>query len=471
MLRYLIVSTFLIFAGCASLQPREAYPEVSDAVHSRLGAAPVWHSNGQADAEVDHRIHLLLAEELTSESAVQIALLQNRKVQAMYEQLGIAQAELVEAGLLSNPIFSALVQFPEAGGDPKLTFSVTQNFIELLTIPMRKRIARSEYEAAKSRVSDEILKLAGEVKHSYIQLVAAKQMLELRRSVVSATDSGAEMAKRLRQAGNITELALASELASHGQAQLDLRSAEAEVAMRQETLNSLLGLWEPNESIRVPSQLPPIPTSETDFSGADNLALRQRLDLQAARNEINTLRTTLGIQKSVGPFDETDLTLESERETDRKWIAGPGVSVPIPIFNTGAAKRAAIESRLRAAEADYHAMAVQIRSDVRTARAQLLNARQRLEFIQSTLLPLRQQITQQTQLQFNAMNAGIFQLLQSRRDEIEAGKEWIDALRDYWLARATLEQSVGGVMTRVDSSQTPPVATPATQAIDHVHNH
>lgn len=449
-------------AGCTSLQPREGFPDVADHVQERTGARATWNQGTESDEAVRKAVNELLASDLTPESAVQVALLNNRTLQATYEELGIAQAELVQAGLLSNPVISALVRFPDAGkGKPDIELSVSQNFAELLSLSLRKNVAAAQYEAAKVRVTAEVVSMAADVKQAFFKLQGAEQMLEMRRTVVEATAASFDAAKRLREAGNTTELALANEQALYGQARLDLAQAEVETTKDRERLLALLGLWGPQANIKLSHRLPELPSGESGLDNVEALAVRQRLDLNAAVKDLNATYQSLGLTRQFTWLEGAELSIDGERGTDGRWVTGPGVSVPVPIFDTGAAKLSVSQARVRQATHRVYALAVQVRSDARSARAEMLAARERVKYYQETVIPLRQKITQQTQLQYNAMIAGVFQLLQAKRDEIEAGSGYIESLQNYWLARTQLERAVGGML--------PSAKAPSTQPSDHQH--
>ncbi len=444
-------------AGCASLEPRQAFPEIASVVQDRTGARAVWNQGTDSDAEVRSALHDMLSKDLTPDSAVQIALLNNRTLQGTYEELGIAQAELVQAGLLSNPVFSALVRFPDAGnGKPDVELSVSQNFVELLSLQLRKNVAAAQYEAAKVRVTGEVLSLAADVKHAFYTTQGAEQMLEMRRSVVDATAASFDAAKRLREAGNTTELSLANEQALYGQARLDLAQAEVQAVKDRERLLVLLGLWGPQSNIKLAHRLPALPPQDVGLDNIESLAVRQRLDLTAAVKELDATYQSLGLTRQFTWLDGAELSVDGERGTDGSWVTGPGVSVPVPIFDTGAAKVSIAQARVRQATERVHALAVQVRSDARSARVEMLAARERANYYQETVLPLRRKITQQTQLQYNAMISGVFQLLQAKRDEIDAGRDYVESLRDYWLARTELERAVGGRLPSGESPSTMP---------------
>jgi cobalt-zinc-cadmium efflux system outer membrane protein len=102
---------------------------------------------------------------------------------------------------------------------------------------------------------------------------------------------------------------------------------------------------------------------------------------------------------------------------------------------------------LRQASERYITRAVEIRSRVRAAHAGVTSTFDLARYYEKVILPLRQQIVEQTQLQYNAMQVSTFQLLQAKRDQIDAGAEYIASLRDYWVARTTLDQILHGRMT------------------------
>ena len=124
-----------------------------------------WNNGTELDKEATEKAGSLLKRKLTADDAVQIALLNNRDLQAVYSDLGVAQADLVQAGLLSNPIFDAAVMFPvSGGGQPDLELSAAMNFLNIFYIPLRKRVAAARFEEVKTRLAGSVLDFAGRVR-------------------------------------------------------------------------------------------------------------------------------------------------------------------------------------------------------------------------------------------------------------------------------------------------------------------
>jgi len=447
----LLLAAFLGLSGCASMQPGRGFDDVQRSVSERTGMQVHWDNGSPDDEEAATAVRSLLEHELTPEAAVQVALLNNRALQAIYEELDIAQADLVQAGLLNNPVFGGEVRFATDGGGSGVVLDLTQEFVSLLYMPLRKGRAGAEFEAAKLRVTLAVLDLAGETRIAFYEYQAAQQLLEMRRSVAEATAASYELAKRLREAGNNRDLDVSNERALHEQSRLDLAAAEAAVFQRREELNELMGLWGPDTGWNSGERLPEIPAEEVSPDGLEQHAVERSLDLAVARREIEVAARTLGIARPMALLGELDAGVAAEREVEGGWSVGPSFALSIPLFDQGQAATGKARAQLSQAAHKYVAEAVSLRARVRAAYLAVTAARDRAQYYAGIVLPLRQQIVDQTQLQYNAMQIGAFQLLQAKRDQIEAGARYIDALRDYWIARTTLDQILSGRSTRPGS--------------------
>jgi cobalt-zinc-cadmium efflux system outer membrane protein len=442
--------------GCAPIRPGAAFSDVQRIVGARTPRTVHWNQGTPADREVEERIAALLRSELTPEAAVQIALFNNRSLQAVFARLGIAQADVVQAGLLPNPVAHFAWRFATNGAGPSAEANLLVDFIQALHIPLRKRVAEAALEAAKLEVAQAVIDLAADVKAAYFRLQGAEQMLELRQTVTRATDYAAGIAARQREAGAIRRLDLANERALHEQAKLDLARAEAEVLAEREHLNMLLGLWGPQTRWTLPRRLPELPRESLPAAGLESLAVSQRLDLAAARQDAEQAAHALGLRR-VEALVPTGITgAEAEREPEGEWTVGPAIELPIPVFDRGQARLAGAAAELREHLERYRALAVDVRSQVRRAWTRMESARLRAAHYPAVLLPLRREILQETQHEYNAMLVGVYQLLQAKRDEIEAGRGYVETLTEYWVARAELERAVGGDLPL--SGGTPPPA-------------
>jgi len=438
--------------GCVSVARDAGFAELHQTVMERTGADVRWMP-GEASAEVAVEVHRLLAAELTADTAVAVALLGNRELQATLEGLGIAQADLLEAGLLRNPLLGGELRFPASPVRP-FEVTVAQPILEVFLLPVRKRVAAAAFVAARLRVTDAVLGVEAETRASCFRAQGAEQALALARTAAAAAQAAAALADRQHQAGNITDLDLATEQALASQATLDVARGELELAAARERLQRDMGLDGAFTSWKVAAQLPALPAADVPLAGLEAAAVERRQDLAALRQETAAAARALPLARTAA-IDQAEVGLHSERDVGGRTTTGPSATVSVPIFNWGQAARRRAEARYRQARDRYQARGAAVQSEVREAWGRLAVARRQAEIYRDTLLPLRRGILELTQTGYNAMAAGIFQLLAAKQDAVRTEREAIEALRDYWVARTELERAVAGRL---------PAATPATAA-------
>jgi cobalt-zinc-cadmium efflux system outer membrane protein len=432
------------FVGCASLDPRPSFDRVREDARGRIGQDLRWNQGLADDAEVQARIRQMLQGDLTPDQAVQIALLNNRRLQAAYEQLGVAQAQLVQAGLLRNPVFSGSFRLLSGGGGTGvLEMQVEQDFLDVLLIPMKKRLADAELRRARLRVTAAVMDLAHRVRVSFVSMQWSRQVVAVQQMSVAAAEASYDVAQRLRRAGSITNLELAERRAQYEQAKLELTVAEAGALAAHERLNALLGLWGDDTAWHATAALPDVPDDDPSLDDVESRVVGCSLDLALARQEVELAAASVGLDVAAA-FQNVSLGGHAERDPGGFWQVGPTVTVPVPLFDLGQAAAAAGNARLRQQWNEYVALAVEVRAAARTARQRLTDARRLALYCRTVMVPLRQQITAETLLQYNAMQVGVFDLLLAKQQEIDADGRALEALRDYWIARANLELMLKG---------------------------
>jgi len=446
--------------GCTSTNSDRAFTDVRQTIAERSGNELHWRRDSSPAGEIPATINSLLRTNLTPESAVTLALLNSPHIQATLEELGIAQAELVEAGLLSNPRFSGSWRFPEGGGAVNSEYSLTHEFLQLIMLPLRKKVAKRNYEGAKLRVAHDVLEFVGEVRRAFYETQAQAQILKRLRTIAEVNEAAADLAQRQHEAGNITDLELANHKAVYAQSRVFVADAEKELRSQREEVNRLLGLWGPQTAWKLHDELPPVPEKELSLENVESLAVRQRLDLAATREQLNNMALAYSLRAKTRFVPvSVEAGVSAEREVEGEWVTGPTLEIELPIFDQGQAALGRLGAQYRQARNEYQSAAINIRSEVREARDKLLATRDLAEYYGKVLLPLRIQIVNQTLLQYNAMQAGAYDLLAAKERELDTEREYVNAWRDYWLARAELERAVGGRLS-----------APATQPHSHEHH-
>ena len=464
-------------AGCSTPTVEQSLQDVQSTITARTGKTIRPTPSSEGSRELRSAIESLLATNLTADAAVQVALLNNPALYASFEELGIARSELIEATLLSNPSLGAALGFPvNFSGGTKQEYSLAGNFLELIMLPLRRSLAQRNFAQAKLTITHQVLELVAEVQKEFFEVQAAEQLLMRLRLISEVNEAAADVAYRQYKAGNINDLEFANEQAAFAQTRAEIAEAHAELRARRESLNRLLGLWGPNTRWTVSPQFPDIPKEEIPLRNLESLAMRQRLDVAAARQNATNIAAAFNLRSRTRllPLDLT-VGVEAEREPEGEWLVGPSLDIELPIFNRGQADLARLAAQFQQAQHELRARAVNARSEVREARDKLVAYRELADYYQKILLPLRIQIVNQTLLQYNAMQLGPFHLLAAKERELDAERDYIEAVKNYWTARAELERAIGGNLFPHDSALMPKTeqkSQPKPQDHKHhEHNH
>ncbi|HEY0135375.1 MAG TPA: TolC family protein [Nannocystis sp.] len=445
--RYLLIP--LVTLGCASVKPTESRRDVGELVEGRLGLPAMIPEEQDAEsrARVRARVAELMAEPLTPDRALQVAMLNNRELRATLEELGVAQAELVQAGLLQNPVISGDLVISTKGNGLGGGLALSQSLLSVFLIPAKKRMARTRLQHTVVMVGQAALSLARDVRVAFVTAQATEQAVALHRSRAQAAEVAHELAQRQFDAGNITPLDQQLFAAALDRARVELADAQLAATVTREELTRLLGLWGEDVAWAFAAPLESALPPETDLAQLEQQGMRDRLDLSAARYETQSIEYALALRRrSMLPDLNVGVTARNEVGDDvgHEWVLGPSLSLTLPIFDPGHADIARIQAILRQAQHRLQDAAIHVRSEIRVHRAELVAARRKVEYYERTVLPRAESITELTLREYNAMLVGTYQLLETRTDQIEAHQEYVEALRDYWVARSELELAVGG---------------------------
>jgi cobalt-zinc-cadmium efflux system outer membrane protein len=436
----LSLGALISLAGCVSPAPKKAYADVEKTIGERLSPSPRL-GDASGDLAVKERTKALLTGgPLTADKAVELALLNNPALGAGAEEIAVARAELAQGGIIENPRVHYGLR--KGGGTTGYEFSAMMNFMDLVTLPLSRRLASGRYEQARLRVSQEVLGLASTVKTSFYTAQAAQQRAALRRTAYESFEAASELLDRQRRAGNINALDHAREKAAAEEAGVELARAEAEAEQSRERLAAIMGVQDMgaftlDEAFAAPA------AGEPPLAQFEEAALRQRWDLDAARREPDILKEELNVNR-LGLFGAISAGVDAEKGIGEQRGIGPAVEFSVPLFDRQQASAARIKAELRRSVFTVAALEAQVRLDVRLAYSELAAARKAAQIYKAAVVPLSRTVAAETLKHYDFMLLGVYDVLKTRRDEFEARSEYVDALRDYWTAWAELERALGG---------------------------
>jgi cobalt-zinc-cadmium efflux system outer membrane protein len=445
-MRFALVGPALLVAVGCSVSPERGHDTVAKLVSERTGYATRWEKGPPSGEQIAHWVDELARGGLSRDRAVEIALVNNPSLQALYEELGVSQADMVQAGLLPNPRIAGSIGFPlpHTPGQTEYEASLAQDFLDIFVLPLRTRVARQQFMADTVRVAHETMRVAADVKRAFATVQAGTKLLELRRSLVEGADAAADLALRQHEAGNINDLTLTREQTVLEQARLDLSRDELGLVEAREAVNRVLGFWGPRTAWSLAEELPDLPPEDPSLERLETRAVERRLDLESRRVEAELMWNALELARTSRYFGLVEVGVHIHQDPNQPRLFGPTLALQLPIFDQRQALIARLEAEHRQAVHRLDALAVEVRSEVRLARARLDYARRIVVRYKTTVLPLRERTVEQAQLQYNGMQVGLFELVATKQAQIEAYRSYIDAVRDYWAARADLELAVGG---------------------------
>ena len=437
-----LLTSAALLGGCASFSPDGGFSTVEKTARDRLGKDVQWTRTDADQVRIDQRVAELLAKPLTMDDAVQVALLNNRGLQATYSELGITEAEVVQAGRLPNPGFSfgRLTRGSEVEFERGLHF----NLARLLAMPFIGQMEARRFEQTKSMVAMQVLSLAADTRKAWVNALAAEETVRYMRQVKETADASSELARRMEQVGNFNKLQRAREQGFYADAALNLAQAEQLQRSTRERLTRLLGAWGTQTQFSLPERLPDLPKEALDLPDVERVALAQRLDVQGAKLMAERTAKSLGLTSTTRFINVLELGIRNNSSNEMPTQRGWEIGVELPLFDWGGARVARAEAVYmqtlhRAAET-----AINARSEVREAYTGYRSAYDIARHHRDEIVPLRQRIAEENQLRYNGMLIGVFELLADARAQITSVNAAIQAKRDFWIAQADLDMALIG---------------------------
>lgn len=445
-----------LLSGCASFSADGGMDDVAALTKERTGHTPQRINTDKERSNLHKTVGDLLALPLTADSAVQIALINNPRLQAKLAELGVAESDLVQAGRMRNPGFS----FGRLnGGDTvEIERSVMFDLVGLLTIPMRSKIESGRFEQAKLQAASDAVKLAGETRRAYFNAVAAQQSLLFMAQARESAEAGAELAQGMLKRGNWNKLDAAREQMFYADTLTQHARSRQNAVSTREQLTRMLGLLQVNDAFTLPATLPDLPKGPRELGNLEAQAMQQRLDVQMSKRDTEATANALGLSKATRFINVLDVGYNNKSENGRPRSNGYEISLELPIFDWGNARSSRAEALYMQALHRTADIAVQARSEVRESYAAYHTAYDLSLHYRDEVVPLRKKISDEMLLRYNGMLASVFELLADARQQIAAVNTAIEAQRDYWLADTDLQMAIngsGGPRTTVATSASP----------------
>lgn len=445
-----VLAVVSMLSACASFSPDGGMNLVAAKVDDDMGAAAIKLSTEAEESNAVATVDELLTRTLSAETAVQVALANNRGLQAEYNALGVSEAAYVAASLPENPTVSLgkLV----TGDAFEVETRLVASLLSLFTLRARTEIAVVEFEAAQYRAIEATFRLAHETRRAFYEAIAARQTVAFLLTAQQSAAAAAEFTTKLGETGAATKIEQARASTFYLEVSNDLAEARIAAEVARERLVRALGVWGDDVNFKLPSALPPIPDALPKSESVEATAINKRVDLAVARLELDALERTLGLTDATRFTSMLDLAglANYEREgvapddvQERRWY-GLELEFTIPIFDNGSAEVRKAEQTYTQAINRLAELAVNIRSQVRAAY-QTYRATYEISWqFRNRILPMRDVITEQSLLEYNGMLTDVFDLLTTAAENVDSNVAAIVAKRDFFLAAVDFQAALLG---------------------------
>lgn len=461
----IIAAASLLLAGCASFSPDGGFGKVSQLTQERTGQGVALQRSPEDAQIAQNRVAELLQAALTADAAVEVALLNNRGLQAKFGDLGIAESELVRAGRLKNPSLS--FGRMSGGGGVEIERTVLFDILGLLTMPMAKEVGQQRFEQAQYQAAYDAVSLAADVRRAYFDAVAAQELAKFYEQVKETADVSNELAKRMLQAGNFNKLAQMREQAFYADATAQLARAQHQAAAQREKLIRLLGLYGEQLNFRLPQRLPELPKQVIEPQNAEQTAMDKRLDVQMAKRAAEATAKSLHLTNATRMVNVLDVAYKNKSESGAPRANGYEIELELPLFDFGSTRAARAQATYMQAVNRTAEVAVNARSEVREAYSAYRTAYDLAQHYRDEVVPLRKRISEENLLRYNGMLIGVFELLADAREQVAGVTGYVQALRDFWVAETNLQTALTARSPAAGSVSQPAAAAGSATAPGH----
>lgn len=444
----LLATALAHVAACTDVDAtrRASTLEVKDALAARTGFAPLQHADDSEDV-IRTAVAELLRDALTEENAVRIALLNNHDVRAGYERLGIAAADLVQAGLLRNPVFGGEALLGFAGGT-EVALGLAQPFVDLFWRPLRQRAAEHELQGTVASLTRELVELTFTVRREIVRVRTAEQLAESQRCSLAAAHAAHELMRTLADAGNVVGAQLSSARLAEARARFDLADAEQAVIEAREPLNRLLGLWGSNVAWRVAAGPESTTVEHIEWDQVERRAIAASLALRENRARIDAAAQGAEIRSWARWVPDGVIAVSARRDASGRDALGPALAVELPFFDDLTAGTAAARSRVRLLMHRHAQIAIDVRARARVLHERMDRIDARARFAELEYLPAQDRLLHETMQNYNAMQIGALDVIAQKLRQLEAVREVILSSSEAYLARLDLEELLAGGQSR-----------------------
>ena len=493
-----ITSGVLLLAGCAQVDPAPDFRRTSELIAQQTDVAV--DLDPALEDLVAGQIETMLGDGLSVREAEQIALLNNRGFAALFQELGLSRADIVQAGLLTNPSISLMFMLPEAGGRSNIQLNIGQELVDLWQIPIRRKIAETALDQTMLRIAQRAVELTAEARARYYEAVAARLLETTAIENVRLVEQSVKSAIGQLEAGEATLIDVNLQRAALIDANLSVLNIQRDRRIAEAELARVLGL---NRSVTALTLTDPLPTPvpPPDEEILLRTALESRLDARLAQQDVLRARSELELEylrifpsvvaglalermerqalpgrnlaadtlrQSIasGALTAPDIESRAQRAAARRdmidVILGPSIQITLPVWDQNQANIAKARYRIEQRRKEYENLLDSIALQLQRASATARTAATLARVYQDEALPQASETVEGARRVYESGEAAVPVLIEAQRSLLARRSAYVEVLRSYAVALSELQAAVGG---RLPEAATTRPAVPDSQPV------
>lgn len=439
-----VVSVLLLLVGCASVKTGQEWKRFQDIARERMDQELLWEKSEEEQASIRKEVDELLADGLSRQEAIRIALLNNRVLQSTFEELGISKSNLVQAKLFSNPTVGAIFRFLiSSGSGTNIEADAFFPISDLWQIPFRKKAAAAQMEATIMRVGEMVMDTAAEAKRAYD---AVFYLAEAKRETEEILKRFMEIADQVvirRDFGFVSDLDIYLAQTMVAETEMELARLESEKAIAKSHFNRILALGPGQIGYEIQGGEVERIIELPDLEEGMQYALEHRLDVRMARFKVRQAEKTLELEK-MRILKHVSLGVSYEKDTDDAEALGPGFDIQLPIFDQNQAQIAKALYRIRRDRKSLQALEGRVREEVTSDLERIHLHQTRVHQLRERIIPLREKALEYSERWVKAMQLNRLYLLEAQKGLLQSRREYFQALMERQQALVDLELHMGG---------------------------
>jgi outer membrane protein TolC len=458
LLSFITVSVIVFLGGCTTVDIQASFEETSNQIAGLSDVELILKRSPEDNEQADAIVAELLKEPLNQSQAIKVVVANSPAFQALLAKNWVDMSNAAQSGRIPNPTFS--FERIVLGADVEIGRFLSFGVLDLLTLPLRQRMASSRLEVAKINLTNTVIEQILTVRQAWVEAIAGEQSLHYAQQVFESAEASATLAQRMEAIGNFSALDRARQQSFYSNAAAQLIAAQHNRTAKREYLIRQLGLNEQQlKLLKLPDRLPELPDEPLSPQQVSKVASQQRLDVQMAQAALKAAHNA----ESVGMLASyTDIEFGRRHDThiapstdggghhattvsgEHFNTDGYEIDITLPLFDWGDQKRNAMGAQTLVSANRLAATLQEARSSLREAYSAYRASFDLARLYKAEIIPIQELMAEETVLRYNGMLIGVFELLSESRRQIETVQGAINANEQYWLADAALQASIIG---------------------------